>query len=91
MATLIGAATAVVIALMARELGGSRPTQVAAAAIAAGSSLTLVTTHMLATNSMDTLLWVLAGLFALRLFRTGEPRWWLAIGAVAGSGWRTSG
>jgi 4-amino-4-deoxy-L-arabinose transferase-like glycosyltransferase len=85
-ATLIGAATVVVIALVARELGGGRNAQVAAAAMAAGSSLTLVISHMLATNTLDTLLWVLTGLFALKLFRTRDPRWWLAIGAVVGVG-----
>jgi 4-amino-4-deoxy-L-arabinose transferase-like glycosyltransferase len=86
LAMLTGAATVVVIALVARELGGGRGAQVAAAAIAAGSSLTLVISHMLATNTMDTLLWVLIGLFALRLLRTGDGRWWLAIGVVAGVG-----
>jgi 4-amino-4-deoxy-L-arabinose transferase-like glycosyltransferase len=83
---LVGAATVMVIALVARELGGGRGAQVLAAAITAGSSLTLVTAHMLTTNTMDTVLWALIGLFALRMFRTGEPRWWLAIGAVAGVG-----
>lgn len=85
-AMLIGAATVVVVALVARELGGGRGAQTVAAAVAAGSSLTLAISHMLATNTLDTLLWVLLGLFALRLFRTGEPRWWLAVGAVAGVG-----
>ncbi|GAB3460132.1 glycosyltransferase family 39 protein [Actinophytocola sediminis] len=83
---LIGAATVFVLALVARELGGGRGAQVIAAVVAAGSSLTLVIAHMLATNTLDTLLWTLIGLFALRLFRTGDPRWWLAIGAVAGIG-----
>lgn len=83
---LIGAATVFVVALVARELGGGRGAQVLAAAVAAGSSLPLVTAHMLATNTLDTLLWALFGLFALRLLRTGEPRWWLAVGAVAGVG-----
>ncbi|OLF07473.1 hypothetical protein BLA60_26430 [Actinophytocola xinjiangensis] len=83
---LLGAATVFVVALVARELGGGRGAQVLAAAAAAGSSLPLVTAHMLATNSLDTLLWVSLGLVTLRLLRTGEPRWWLAAGAVAGVG-----
>ncbi|MCT2582423.1 glycosyltransferase family 39 protein [Actinophytocola sp. S1-96] len=85
-ATLIGAATIVVVALVARELGGGRAAQVAAAAIAAGSPIPLATAHMLSTTTLDTLLWVATGLAALRLFRTGDGRWWLVVGALVGVG-----
>jgi hypothetical protein len=85
-ATLLGAALVVVVALVARELGGDRRVQTVAAAITALSSLVMVTSHMLATNSADTLLWALIGLFALKLFRTNDPRWWLPLGATVGVG-----
>lgn len=85
-AILAGALTAVVIALVARELGGGRAAQVAAAAMTAGSSYVLVVSHMLGTNSVDTLVWSLLGLFALKLYRSGDPRWWLALGATVGVG-----
>ncbi len=85
-ATLLGAALVVVVALVARELGGDRRTQTVAAAITALSSLVMVVSHMLATNTADTVLWALIGLFALKLFRTNDPRWWLALGVAIGVG-----
>ncbi len=85
-ATLLGAALVVVVALVARELGGDRLVQTVTAAITALSSLVMVVSHMLATNSADTVLWALVGLFALKLFRTNDPRWWLPLGATIGVG-----
>ncbi|TDV55430.1 glycosyltransferase family 39 protein [Actinophytocola oryzae] len=85
-ATLLGAATVVVVALVARELGGGRDAQVFAAVATALSAYAVVVSHMLTTNSVDMLLWALVGLFALRLFRTGDGRWWLAVGAAVGVG-----
>ena len=41
---------------------------------------------MRGTATFDMLAWVAIGLAALRLLRTGDGRWWLAIGAVAGVG-----
>ncbi|MPZ82210.1 MAG: hypothetical protein GEV28_18155 [Actinophytocola sp.] len=85
-ATLIGAAMVVVVALVARELGSGKAGQVVAAAACALSSFVLVVSHILATTTLDMLLWALVGLFALKLFRTGDGRWWLAIGATVGVG-----
>jgi 4-amino-4-deoxy-L-arabinose transferase-like glycosyltransferase len=85
-ATLLGAAMVVVVALVARELGGGRGAQLFAAVATALSSFVLVVSHILATVSADMVVWALVGLFALRLFRTGDGRWWLAIGAAAGVG-----
>lgn len=85
-ATLLGMATVVVVALIAREFGGGRGAQVFTAIATALSSYVLVVSHMLATNSADTLLWSLITLFGLRLLRTGDGRWWLAVGAAAGVG-----
>jgi 4-amino-4-deoxy-L-arabinose transferase-like glycosyltransferase len=85
-ATLFAAAMVVVVALVARELGGGRAAQVFAAAATAGSSFVLTISHLVATATLDMLLWLVLGLFALRLFRTLDGRWWLAIGAVTGVG-----
>ncbi|MER6799907.1 glycosyltransferase family 39 protein, partial [Amycolatopsis mediterranei] len=85
-ATLLGMATVVVVALIAREFGGGRGVQLFTALATALSSYVLVVSHMLATNSADVLLWSLIALFGLRLLRTGDGRWWLAVGAAAGLG-----
>ncbi len=83
-ATLAGVLTVIVVALIAREFGGGRGAQLFAAIATALSAYVLVVSHMLGTNSADMLLWTVLVLFGLRLLRTGDGRWWLAIGAVAG-------
>ncbi|WP_285733132.1 ArnT family glycosyltransferase [Kitasatospora phosalacinea] len=83
-AVLLGAATVVLVALAARELGARRAGQVLAAAGAAVSALVLALGHMLSTASFDLFAWTGLGVLVLRLLRTGDRRWWPAIGAVAG-------
>src|SRR3954470_21771365 len=85
-ATLCGLGTVLLVALIACELGGGRGPQVFAAATAALGTFLLVVTHMLAPTSVDLLLWTALSLVLLRLARTGETRWWVAAGAVAGIG-----
>ncbi|MGQ0837269.1 ArnT family glycosyltransferase [Actinokineospora sp.] len=85
-ATLLGAATVVVAALAAREFGGGRGAQVLTAAATALSTYVVVVSHMLSTSSTDLLVWTAVGLFLLRLLRTDDARWWLAIGATVGVG-----
>lgn len=85
-ATLIGVATVVAIALVAREFGGGRGAQVLAAVATALSTYVLANAHMVSTSSLDLLVWAVVGLLTLRLLRTGDGRWWLAIGAVVGVG-----
>ncbi|WP_312872539.1 ArnT family glycosyltransferase [Kibdelosporangium persicum] len=85
-ATLAAAATAITIAYVARELGGDRTVQWVSAAVAALGPFSLAVSHMLSTSTTDMLIWALLGLFVLRLLRTGDGRWWPAIGAVIGAG-----
>ncbi|WP_410662506.1 glycosyltransferase family 39 protein [Amycolatopsis sp. lyj-84] len=85
-ATLCAAATVITLALVAREFGGGRGPQVLTAAITALAAFVVVDGHMLSTTTVDMLVWSALGLVFLRLFRIGDGRWWLAIGAVAGIG-----
>lgn len=85
-ATLCAAATVILLALVAREFGGGRGAQVLTAAMTALAAFVVVDGHMLSTATVDVLIWSALGLVVLRLFRTGDGRWWLAVGAVVGIG-----
>jgi hypothetical protein len=80
-------ATAVVIAgLMTRELGGNRFAQVTTALVLLLSPLPLFEGTEFQYSSFDYLWWVLAAYFIIKLLKSENPRWWLAIGAALGLG-----
>lgn len=81
---IAGGAAVVLAGLMARELGGGRKAQALAAVAAATSPQLLAAFHLLSTAAFDTFFWSAMCYLTLRLLRTGEARWWLAIGLVAG-------
>ncbi|WP_107094562.1 glycosyltransferase family 39 protein [Streptomyces sp. XY431] len=81
---LLCAATVVLVALLARELGAGRAGQLLAAGAAACSAFVLAVGHLLSTATFDLCAWLLVCLLALRLLRTGDGRWWLAVGAATG-------
>jgi hypothetical protein len=83
------AAAIVVTGLMARELGGGRIAQIAAAAAVALSPLPLFEGTEFQYTSFDYLWWVLIAYFTIRLLRSENPRWWLAIGVAVGLGLMT--
>ncbi|MFD8481146.1 ArnT family glycosyltransferase [Kitasatospora sp. NPDC059673] len=83
-AVLLAAATIVLTALAARELGARQGGQLLAAAGAAVSAMVLALGHMLSTASFDLFAWMGIGVLVLRLLRTGDRRWWLPIGAAVG-------
>ncbi|MEU0186258.1 glycosyltransferase family 39 protein [Streptomyces sp. NPDC006207] len=85
-ATLACAATVVVVALVARELGGGRPAQVLAAVCTAVSGFVLAVGHLVSTATFDVLAWMVVCWILLRLLRTGDGRLWLAVGAALGVG-----
>ena len=83
---LAQAAALVVTGLMTRELGGGRLAQAAAALAVALSPLPLFNGTEFQYTSFDFLWWVLIAYFTVRLLKTENPRWWLAIGAAVGLG-----
>ena len=74
----------VLTGLMARRLGGGRFAQLVAAmaalpfCIGGGALMQYV--------SFDYLCWVLTAYFTVRLLESGNPGWWMAIGAAIGLG-----
>jgi hypothetical protein len=79
----------VITGMMARELGGKRMAQIAAALCVALTPLSLFEGTEFQYSSFDYLWWVLIAYFVVRLLKTENPRWWLAIGATIGIGLQT--
>jgi 4-amino-4-deoxy-L-arabinose transferase-like glycosyltransferase len=75
--------------LTARELGGRAMAQVLAVLAVACSPFSMLQGGMLQYAGIDYLWWVLAAWMLLRLVNSGDPRWWLGIGAVIGLGMLT--
>lgn len=86
---LAQAAAIVVTGLMAGELGGRRLAQVAAALAVALSGIPLFEGTEFQYTTFDYLWWVLIAFFTIRLLKTENPRWWLAIGVAVGLGLET--
>ncbi len=85
-AVLAQATAIVVTGLMARELGGTRLAQAAAALAVAFSTVSLFEGTEFQYTAFDYLWWILIAYFTIRLLKSGDPRWWLAVGAVVGLG-----
>jgi hypothetical protein len=80
------ASVILVTGAMARELGGGRLAQIAAALATALAPLALFEGTEFQYTTFDYLWWVLIAYFVIRLLKTENPRWWLAIGATVGIG-----
>jgi 4-amino-4-deoxy-L-arabinose transferase-like glycosyltransferase len=83
-AFLAEALAVVLTGLMAHELGGRRGAQVMAAMAAIPFSL--AGGALMQYVSFDYVFWVLTAYFVVRLLKSENPRWWLAIGAAVGLG-----
>lgn len=83
------AVTVVLSGLMARELGGSRRSQVLAAITVAVIPIVTIQTTVLQYVSFDYLWGVLLTYLLLRLINTEDLRWWLPIGGAIGLGMMT--
>jgi dolichyl-phosphate-mannose-protein mannosyltransferase len=88
--SVIAQALAVVMTgLMTQELGGGRLAQITAAFCVALSPLPLFEGTEFQYSSFDYLWWVLIAYFVIRLLKTENPRWWLAVGPTVGIGLMT--
>ena len=79
------AVTVLLLALIARELGGGRAAQTIAA-LGGVSGFPLIAGHVLVTATVDLVVWTAVLLFVIRALRRDEPRWWLPAGVVVGLG-----
>jgi hypothetical protein len=90
MASVIAQALVIVVSgLMARELGGGRLAQVTTAVATALAPLALFEGTEFQYTTFDYLWWVLIAYFVIRLLKSENPRWCLAIGATIGVGLMT--
>jgi hypothetical protein len=88
--SVVAQATAILVTgLMARELGGQRLAQVTAALAVALSGIPLFEGTEFQYTTFDYLWWVLIAWSVIRLLKSENPRWWLAVGAAAGLGLET--
>lgn len=88
-AALTASIVIVLAGLMARALGGARKAQVMSAAAAAVAPVVIHMGGRLDYVVFDFLWWVLAAYCVIRLLKSGDPRWWLGIGATLGLGMMT--
>jgi hypothetical protein len=75
--------------LMAHELGGKRPAQLVAALAVVISPMSIGAGMLFQYVSFDYLWWVLAAWLTIRLLKSEDPRWFVAIGAAVGLGMMT--
>ncbi|HEY4284993.1 MAG TPA: glycosyltransferase family 39 protein [Chthoniobacterales bacterium] len=86
-ASLAAAGSIVLTGLIAREMRGGRMAQLIAAV--ASMPFCLACGSLMQYVAFDYLCWVLTAYFVVRLINSGNPRWWLAIGAAVGFGMLT--
>ncbi len=83
-ATAAAATSVLLVALIARELGGTPRAQTWTAWAYAGTVAVLDFGHVLLTTTVDLMFWLLVCLLVVRAELRGRPRLWLLAGAVAG-------
>jgi hypothetical protein len=80
---------ALLAGLMAKELGGNRHAQILAVVACAISPVSLAQGAVFQYVSFDYLWGVAVTYFLVRLLKSGDRRWWLAIGGTIGLGMET--
>ena len=74
------------VGLMIRDLGGGRWAQILGAVTVATTPISIVQGGLFQYETFDYLFWVSLAFTVIRLLKTEDPRWWLAIGAAIGLG-----
>ncbi len=75
--------------LAARELGGRRLAMFVAGLAVSISGPALFNGSFLSYETFDYLSWVVVAYLVIRLLKSDDPRWWVAIGAAIGVGMMT--
>ena len=75
-----------VIASLAKHLGGTPRARILAAVCMGVAAVVLAVTHILSTTTFDLLAWVLVLWLVTRILQGADPRLWIAVGGVAGIG-----
>jgi len=83
---LAGAVMVFLAGLIARELGGSRFAQCIAALAVVAAPIHLGMNIILTMNAFEPLFWMGCVYVLIRILKGGDPRRWLAFGALAGLG-----
>ncbi len=83
---LVAGAIVAVGAGICVELGGDRTATLLTAWTTATTATVLALGHMLTTPALDVLAWTVALWVLCRIVRTGDRRWFVALGAVIGLG-----
>jgi len=83
---IAGAAVVWLAGLLAREMGGGRSAQTMAALSVACVPIYLVFDHWITMNAFEPLIWMACVWCILRAIRTGDARYWLGFGMLAGIG-----
>jgi hypothetical protein len=69
---------------LAAELGGGAFAEIFAGLVAAVTPALMDFGSKITTDTVGLWLWPLTALFVLRIVKGADPRWWLAVGAIAG-------
>jgi 4-amino-4-deoxy-L-arabinose transferase-like glycosyltransferase len=83
---LSGAAVVGLAGRLAAELGGGRFAQTLACCCVLASPLVVGMNGVFSMNSFDILCWTAAAFLLVRLAKSGESKYWMALGAVLGVG-----
>lgn len=86
---IAGAALVWLTGKLAREMGGGRFAQALAALAVVIVPIYLVLHHWLTNNAFEQLIWTGCIWLVVRAINTGEPRYWLWFGVLAGLGFET--